>query len=232
MKRYAAIPVLINAVLYSIILITIIRQLWHWEPSIPQIDPNLQWIAWLNPFLDELVAVAKWIFGIPIVFAISYFTFVLSCLIIASPFNDILSEKTECIFRKASVSGSSSGSWGIFIRSIFFTLRILARQLFWSLLMIPFLLIPYIGFLPLFIITAYFTGVALVDIPMCRNNWKRKEKESWIKQYRSRIIGIGALAELSFFIPGLALFIFPIGVVAATILYCQEEFMANNRKLP
>ena len=233
LKRYAAIPVLINLWLYSTIIASIVRQLYTWEPNIPNISPDLNWIAWINPFLDNIAAVAKWIFGLPLIFFISYFTFVFSCLVIASPFNDILSEKTETILtgnRKKPLGQTSQLL--MMTRSILFTSKILLKQLFWSLLVLPLLLIPYIGFLPLLLVTAYFTGIALVDIPMNRHNWKSVQKKSWLRQSKYRIIGLGIIAELSFLLPLLPLFVFPLGVVAGTILYCQDEKSDNNYRIP
>ena len=76
--------------------------------------------------------------SLPIVFVVSYFTFVLSCLIVASPFNDILSEKTERIISKNSSRDLGTNPFAMILRSMFLLLEFYVDSYFGQFFVYPF----------------------------------------------------------------------------------------------
>jgi CysZ protein len=223
LKRFAIIPILLNILIYSFIVSGTFTFLWDWSPNIPATGIDGIIGTWIDQSIMILASILKWILGIPLLFIICYLSFIMSYMLIASPFNDILSEKTELHVKGIDLENTNI-SQGLkhTLKSFGFTLDILMRQLFWTLLALPLLIIPYVGFIPLLCITAYFTGIGFYDIPMSRHGYKNKEKKDRCKENRGKIFALGFIAELSFLIPGLALFTLPLGVIAGTLLYCDE----------
>jgi CysZ protein len=167
--------------------------------------------------------VLKWALVLPFVFIVCYFTFTSVGMIVASPFHDFLSERIEQHLNPTPPQPSAPLWHQIrqMLRNMLSSLRIVVRQIFAMVLTLPFLLVPYIGFLPLFVVTAYFTGLGFLDVPMARHNIRHADKKPIIRSCRWYLLGMGLAMECMFLVPFLALLLLPMGVVAGTILWHQ-----------
>lgn len=227
-KRVAMLPVLVNALVYFLVWGTALWMLWHWDWHLTG-EPWQFWGglgAWLHGTLDGALDVVKWILAIPLLLVGSYFTFTAVGMIVASPFNDLLSERVELAI--CEPQNRPRITWDeqarLTLISVWDSLGILARQILWMLPALPFLLIPYLGFIPLFLVTAYHTGLGFVDVAMARNYLRNPHKRILTRQNRRTLLGIGLAMELLFLVPFLGLFILPLGVVAGTLLYCRFDW--------
>ena len=224
LQRYAYIPVILNLFIYILVIVLSIKLLNDWTVKAPDILTSSEWLQWTQPAWNFLLKMMQWTLIIPLLFIASYFTFIISYLVISSPFNDILSERTEWIKTgKQNSPTSLFQNIKMLVPSLGFTFKILIKQLIWTGVAIPFLLVPGLGFLPLFFVTAYFTGLGFLDIPFSRNGFEIKIKNKKFAELKNQIFSIGLIAEISLLIPGLALFVFPLGVIAGTLLFIEHE---------
>jgi len=205
---------------------------WNWQMA------GTEWHfwggvgGWLYRFLDWFLDVIKWVVGLPLLFIICYFTFTSVGMIVASPLHDFLSERIEL----AICEPQDRPDWSLreqvrlSLRSMRDSLIIVVRQVVAMILTLPFLMVPYVGFLPLFLVTAYYTGLGFLDVAMARNNLRHAHKKPMIRRCRWQLLGMGLAMEWMFLVPFMGLFLLPMGVVAGTELYCRADWVGMFRR--
>ncbi len=241
-KRWAVMPLIVNIIIY-IMLISI----FVWLISLIKI-PELSWEfwgsfgTWLSDIINAMAGILKWTLTMPLVFVLCYFTFTIVGMVVAAPFNDILSEKLEDQICIEVEQGDEEPDRPLrldmkaAVISIISSFKFVVRQIFYSVLTLPFLLIPFVGATMLFLVTAYFTGIGFLDVGMARNYLPYECKLPAISQNKWTIIGFGAGMEILFMIPLAGLLMLPLGVAGGTSLYCDidwERLLSNdNFELP
>ncbi len=145
---------------------------------------------------------------------------------LASPLNDILSEKVEMVYLGGAeklalpfrfTTGAALLSFGDSLWNV-------CKQLFFTVLVLPFLLVPAVGFVPLFLVGGYFAGFGFLDSAMARNFLRPKHKKLLANSCFWQIVGFGAAMQALFAIPFLGLLLMPVGVAAGTLLYCDGDW--------
>jgi len=234
-KRVAVLPVVMNALIYLAVMGGALWWIGHWDWQLSG-EPWQFWGpvgGWLHAAIDHSLNVLKWLVALPALFFFCYFTFTAVGMVVASPFNDLLSERIEralCVpLERPRLSWKVQAK--LMLISLGDSLLILLRQVGWTLLVLPCLIIPYIGFIPLFLVTAYHTGLGFVDVAMARNGLRHRHKQILNRVHRRQLLGIGLAMELMFLIPFMGLFILPLGVVAGTLLYCRFDWEERLRVL-
>ncbi len=224
-KRWAVMPLLANFIVYGLVIALAIYLLTVWEPTF-DFNSDSAFAVWLGNVLTKSFDALKWVVFVPAVLVISYFTFTTVGMVIATPFNDVLSHRTE--FRLTNPAAPSPTSIGYEFSTMLWSIRdaigILIRQVFWTVLALPFLLVPVVGFVPLFLVTAWFGGVGFLDTAMSRNDLRNHHKKVVLRSRRWQILGLGVAMELLFMIPFVGLLVLPIGVIAGTMIYCQYDW--------
>lgn len=225
LKRYAILPLIANIILYVLAVSVFFYFLWNWsvyEVKWDFLGPVGRWLAaavnWMG-WLVKLVAAA-------VALAASFFTFTAVGMALASPLNDILSEKVEMAFvgGRAKMELPLKFTMRAALLSICDSLRTLARQLFYTVLMLPFLFLPVVGFIPLFLVGGYFAGFGFLDSAMARNFLRPRHKRLLVGKRFWEVLGFGAAMQALFAIPFLGMLLMPVGVVAGTLLYCGEDW--------
>ena len=241
-KRWAVMPLVVNFIIYILLIAT-----FFWLIARIHI-PGVSWDfwgatgIWLSELINGMAGVLKWTLAIPLVLAICYFTFTLVGMVVAAPFNDILSEKLEnhICFGSSKKDNEPEIPLRLDMKaaliSISSSFKFALRQVFYSVIALPFLLIPFVGATMLFLVTAYFTGIGFLDVGMARNYLPHECKLPAITQNRWQIIGFGAGMDVLFMIPFAGLLLLPLGVAGGTSLYCSidwERLLCNaNYDLP
>ena len=228
LKRYAALPLLVNAILYVIALMLVFWLLYRWRIAVVEWSFWAPLGGWLAAAVNWLGRFAKVVVGI-MVFTAAFFTFTAVGMVLASPFNDLLSEKVE-----AAYAGSARDAAGIpwritaaaLLASVADSCVTLCRQILYALLALPFLFIPVIGFIPLFLVGSYFSGFGFIDSAMSRNHLYGRYKNLMTAGNALRIIGFGAAMQVLFLIPFAGLLLLPVGVTAGTLMYCDTDWGA------
>lgn len=216
-KRYAVLPLLVNALLFIFLALAAV----HW--ILPAVALEQYAPAWSGAVGVWVLATFKWLIGAVLLFIFFFFGFTAVGMVVASPFNDLLSEKVE-----VAICGSGREAllgWRSWARatlwSLWDSLLIALGQLGCTLLALPFLLIPVVGVAPLFLINAWFAGLGFMDFPLARHFLRRAHRRAGLGPRRWEIFGLGTGMTLLLAIPGLGLLILPLGVTAATVLYCN-----------
>ena len=238
LKRVAILPLLVNTTLFSALIGFAIYLI-----NLVDVPGDVTWDFWgkvgswcaiaFNYISDFFEGFLKWLVMLPLTFIICYYVFAMVGIVIASPFNDILSERVErviCSPREAIILPFSA-KIKLMILSIWDSLRIVMMQLVCTLLCLPFIFIPIVGSIPLITVTAWFTGLGYFDVSLARNNLRSRHKKKSFRLNKWRIFGLGFCMECLFMIPFLNLFFLPIAVTAGTYLYCSfdwEKYFEEN----
>ncbi len=227
LKRYAVLPLIFNIFLYGVAIAVFMYFLWNWnvyEVTWDFLGPVGRWLAAAVNWLGWLVKLAVGMVAL----AAAFFTFTAVGMAAASPLNDILSEKVE-MARLGGVEKMALPfrfTTRAALLSIGDSLWNLCRQLFFTVLALPFLLVPVVGFVPLFVVGGYFAGFGYLDSAMARNFLRPRHKRLLTNSRFWQIIGFGAAMQALFAIPFLGMLLMPVGVTAGTLLYCDEDWEA------
>lgn len=225
---WAIAPLVLNALLYVGVIAMAIWLVGSWQVEVA-------WEfwgstgRWLSDIVNWLFSVMKWLVSIPLIFVVCYFSFTAVGMVVASPLNDMLSERSE-----RSIVGEPEGesiSWrltaALMMYSIWDSLMIVLRQLGWSIVALPFLVVPVVGALPLLLVNAYFTGRGFIDIATARNHLRLHHTSAVLSKRRMQVLGLGGAMMLAFTVPFVGLLLLPVGVVAGALLYCRVDWPAE-----
>lgn len=180
--------------------------------------------AWLAMFGWLLGAV----FWIALAFIV-VFCFVPLATLIASPFNDILSEKVEKLYTGHTTE--MAFSLRILLKTIAIGLHTSLRLMLVTLGLIactlPLHLIPGIGSVlatvASSVITIRFLSLQFTAYSMDRRLYTYAQRRDFLRRNRARTIGLGAMAFAIMLVPiANALFI-SISAVAGTLLFCDTQ---------
>lgn len=179
---------------------------------------------WLK-VLGWIVSVLVWL----ILAVLVIFLFVPIGALIASPFNDILSEKTEVILTGSTVD--ESFSLKSLARGIVVGARASLRLTFVTLaLLVPLLLlnfIPVIGQVLYAVLSAAvtirFLALEFTSYSMDRRYYDWRRRDAFLRRNRARTIGLGTMAWALMLVPVVNALFIPVSAVAGTILFCETE---------
>lgn len=164
-----------------------------------------------------------------LVLVVSAIAFVPLAALVASPFNDLLSEKTEKIYLNVSVDEPFS------IRNLIRAIKVgikgeIARTIKVAvLLLLAFSLniIPVIGSVASTIlstaITIRFLSLEFTSFSMDRRLFTWPQKQDYLRRYRAATIGFGAMAFVIMLVPVVNAFFIPVSAIAGTLLFCDTE---------
>jgi CysZ protein len=211
--RYALAPFVINVVVFSAILYfadayfshfvdeyLIYGEAWWWK--------ILEWIA------HALVLM--------VILVISFFTFTAVGNLIAAPFNDVLSEKTEHMI--CGTISEEPFSFRIMLREAVRSLgdEVKKLSLFSGAMGILFIVnfIPFAG-PPVFalcsiLLTLYFLVIEYTGFVCSRKRVGLVRQRVFIRTHRAQALGFGVAVMLALMVPLVQLFTIPLAVVAAT----------------
>lgn len=150
-------------------------------------------------------------------------TFVIG-LIVAGPFNDLLSEKTEALATGREEPPFSIRRLGKnIVRSVVVELQKAGFFLGIPLLFFPLHLIPLVGNLAAIVATGLFemwaTGFAFTDYPQGRRLHSFAQRLTFARGHAMALVTFGSI----FWIPGLLIFCTPPLIVGGTLLYTDLE---------
>ncbi len=215
--RYFLIPFGINILIFGIgtwIFYAYFGDLISWVPT---------WEAWYGKILYYLVSV---------VFILLYalfmvFGFTAIGSIIASPFLDVLSQRTEEIYLGKTIDEPFSFKILIKDSSAAVTNEIKKLSMFLALQIILLLanFIPVLGSIfyaiaaPL--LTIFFLAFEYMDFTFSRKRETFGQKTRFIFKNKGACMGMGASFFFTTIIPFINFFVMPIAVIGATLLYLK-----------
>ncbi|MEM7260754.1 MAG: EI24 domain-containing protein [Planctomycetota bacterium] len=195
--------------------------------------------AWLFPDWDHwfwkilgyvivtLLMVCMWIFGL-----------VTFGSIVASPFNDYLSQQVEA--KMLHGQEPVPGGFARLMRDLAHTVKHetvrLAIYIVIFLVFMPLLLIPFVGGVLFMVIMGYvnmrYLAWNALDYCMARRLWGFRAKMAFLKRHRSRTLGYGAASLTFLAIPFTLLFVLPILAVGGSVLFCRILLEEGEAKGP
>ena len=224
LRRYAVLPFLAN-VLAFILLFAILLAAFSalnvsaWAPD---------WLGWFGEWFLRIV---KWGVLLALYVVVLVFGFTPIGLVLVSPINDLLSERVEHVV--CGRGGEPELPWRMWLKITLYSLRdsasVALRQILFTILTLPFLLIPVVGPVPLLVVGAYYEGMGFYDVPLARHLLRPAHRRVGLKGRWWERLGLGAAMVLLLAIPGAGLFALPLGVTAATILYTEIDWVGRLR---
>lgn len=216
---FIALPALINAVLFVAAVVLLVGRADDWLGAWwakPGGEAGLGWLLLAGWYVAWLAAVALGL-------ALAYVLVLLVGGIIASPFNDVLSERTEqCLTGRADVPQPGDSFLGGILSSIGSTATITGLYV---VLMIPVLLLslaPGLGSLAAAVlggfVSAFFLALEYTDTLLERYGFRLREKVRLLRGNLALAVGFGLGASLLLWIPLLNFLCIPIAVVGGTAL--------------
>lgn len=224
--RYVALPILANTLVYAGVFALALWALRTWDIEISQWEFLGPVGGWLSTAAEWTLEALKWLVAIVLLLTLGYFTFTTVGMLIASPFHDPLSGRVEASLPggASSPGGGLAAATGAALRGFLFALRTLAWQIVCMLAALPFLVLPVVGFIPLLVVVAWFSGLGFVDVPMARHDFRLRHRRAWVRSRRGAIFALGVAMELLFLVPFAGLLLLPLGVIGATVLFCETDW--------
>ncbi len=213
LKRYVALPILINALLMTALiyfgggyLLDKIQWIVDWLPS---------WLSWLTWIITPIAALTL------ISITLYFFSAVLN--LIAGPFNGLLSEAVETKVKDAAIPDEAIGK---------LVSRTLQRELQKLGYFIPrYLALLIISFIPVvniispvlwFIFGAWVLTLQYLDYALDNNGHSFTDLHKALKLQPFTTLGFGFVVALGFMIPVVNLFVMPAAVCGATLYWSEQ----------
>ncbi len=201
-------PIITTLVFFALLLYGLLAGLWSFMHS--------TYLAAVSNYSGILFVIASILLLTAIsFFAITLLTFMMSLL--ASPFNDILAEKTE---RALGIKEVPHWSAGRFIRVFFLDIRKSIITVLSAIIFSIGMLIPVANMI-FFIGLALLNTFTFITYPQSRREQGLIRSLSWIKSNLPISLGFGMVTLLLFSIPVVGFFMLPISVVGGTLLFCE-----------
>lgn len=160
------------------------------------------------------------IFGGLLVAALGLMIFKNLVLALASPIMSPLSEKVERhLTGKSPIPFNLSQFTSDLIRGIRISIRLIVRELFFTILLLLLGLIPFFSpfiAIAIFMIQAYYAGAGNIDFALERH-FRLRDSVRFVRQHRMLAIGNGTVYVLLLLTGVGFLVALPLGVVAATV---------------
>jgi CysZ protein len=206
LRGFVIIPILINIVLYSIVLVL---GYYYVDELITSAIPS--WLHWLNWILWPLFFISF--------FVLSFFSFTVLANLIASPFYGLLAARTQSLI-SGEVQVVEQPISQVLIAESKRVLYIITRML---PLLILFL-IPVINVIASFVLAifgAWCLAMEYMAYPLENEGLLFAEQKELLKTTRLGVLSFGGLTMLGLTLPLLNIIIAPAAVIGAT-LYLHE----------
>ncbi len=226
MWHLALLPFFLSLALYALI----IGFGWHWVHGLLSSYFLNEGRGW--QILGWILGGVFWILTL----VVSAFAFVPIATLVANPFNDLLSEKTERLYKGIDDNQPFSSQrllralWIGITGEIMRTLTLALLLVFaFSLGFVPFVGPPISAALSTFF-TIRYLSLEYTSFSMDRRLYLWKEKKDFLRWHRARSLGFGAMAFLILTIPVVNAFFIPVSAVAGTLLFCDTELAERFQK--
>ncbi len=215
LKRYLAVPILVNILVFSFVAWLGIGQ---FERLFDRFLPESSWLHYF-----------RWILWPIFIFAfllIIFYTFTVIANLLAAPFNGILAAEAEKRLTGIAPPEAPGNIASEIIPSIASELRKLAYFLIRAIPLLLLFLIPVVQIAAPFLwmaFSAWFLAIEYMDYPMGNHGLRFKQQFSKLRRMRYTALGFGAGVTLMMMVPVLNFAAMPAAVAGATILWCESR---------
>lgn len=216
--RYMAIPFAINVLVFSL---SVYFGLGLFEGLLETYAPSTE--VWYGMILYYLA----WTVALLLTTVVVFFSFTVIGNLIASPFNELLSERTEVLRAGSAVAEKFTAGrfWFEAKNALLVEVKKMAVFIAGMLLLLTINLLPGIGALlyavlaPLF--TLFFLVVEYLAFVLMRKQLSFAEQRRYVSKRPIMMLGFGCGVFCLLAIPFLQFFCIPLAVVGATLLWCD-----------
>ena len=208
-RKYAVIPLLINALLFLAVIIFGATAMNDFINSLTGWWQFLEWLLWPLFVLVTLTVV--------------FFTFSVMANLVGAPFNGFLAEAVERHLTGSAVSEDEGGSR--LLQEVVKAVRSESTKfLYFISRAIPLLLLMLVPGLQILWIVfgAWMLALEYIDYPMGNHGYTFREERDRLKQRRMLAFGFGGSVMLMTLIPFLNFIVMPVAVAGATRLWVEE----------
>ena len=170
-----------------------------------------------------------WVIAVLLTAVLVFFSFTVVGNLVASPFNDLLSERTEQILtgKEADEAFSLRRFLGDMGKTLLMELKKMWVFVVAMLLILPLNLLPGLGSalytILAVMLTLFFLSVEYLSFIMVRKRQFFNEQRRFISGRKFLMLGFGCGVMVLLAIPFLQFFCIPLAVIAATRLWCDEQ---------
>ncbi len=217
--RFVLIPFLINLFVFSG---SIYLGLDFFNDSVVHLIPQGEAWYW------AVIYYFLWILAVAVTAVMVFFSFTVVGNLISSPFNDLLSEKTERLLTGAGddTPFSLKGFWQDALRTLFVEVKKISVFVFLMLFLLLLNLIPGVGSIAYSVLavmlTLFFLVVEYMGFVFSRKRMDFGEQRRYIFSRKTTMLGFGTGVLALLAIPFLQFVCIPLAVVSATRLWCDE----------
>ena len=177
------------------------------------------WLPALAPFMLAIPAyVAGWggyVLMVPVALVVVRFAVL---PIVAGPFYDVLSARTQALVRGESASGvDGRGAWWSIVHSV----RTAGYALGLGVLALLFGLIPVVGPVVAVVLAAKLEALAALDVTFAHHGMALAEKRAWLSAHRSTVLGAGLLMAWVGLVPFVGAVLTPGAVVGLCVVFVR-----------
>jgi len=218
--RFVLIPFLINTLIFSL---TVYFGFGFFDGLVAKYIPEGDAWYWL------LLSYAVWVLAVLVTVVLVFFSFTVIGNLIASPFNDLLSEKTEKMLTGAQAD--QAFALRVFLqdtkRVVITELKKISFFIAGMVVLLLFNLIPVVGgFLYTglaFLLTLFFLVVEYLGYILERKRFTFARQRQYIMARKFLMLGFGTGIMAVLAIPFMQFLCIPLGVVGATLLWFDLE---------
>ncbi|GLQ32785.1 sulfate transporter CysZ [Litoribrevibacter albus] len=217
LRWYVLGPLLINITVFAGLGLYIFSWIPDWMMAAQGLFP--EWLAWLSWLIAPLVVLAVIIVGIS--------TFNIIGNILAAPLNAFLSEKVEKLELGERYVAPEERT--IAQEAIHAVIREFRKLLYYLPRFLVLLIISFIPGVNLvapflwFAFGAWLMAFQYFDYPLDNRRYDFAKSRAWIHSRPVRSLSFGSVTSVLFMIPGVNLFMMPLCVVWATLLWLEEQ---------
>jgi CysZ protein len=207
LKRWAAVPILLSILVFIGFITAASWVAAHYGAEVGH--------GWWGTIASIAAGTASFIATL----LIGFFTFAIMANVVASPFNDVLSRKTEVLL--SGTTGEVAGGSFIhdMLRAVLSAVKLAVIQVAAMVPALLLLLIPVIGFLLFAIPASFFLGMTFLDYPFERRKMRVGEKLRFCWEHFAEVFGFGVVTYALMLVPVVNVLVIPPATVGATMLY-------------
>ena len=219
-KRYVAIPLAINILLFSVAIWLGFSYVGDLVNALMPVLPD--WLAMIDWLISGLLYI---LFGI-ICILVVFFTFSALANVVAAPFNDLLCVAVAKKLGGANVFADTSEPPFLqtIVPSMMHEVRKLAYFAGWSIPFVILLIIPginVIGAVLWFLFSAWMLNYEYMEYPMSQDKLDFEAQKAQLKSRKLLSLSYGSIVSTATLIPLVNFLVMPVAVAGATVMWIE-----------
>jgi len=207
MRRWAVCPLLINALVFSLVMVGGVWVAAHYASQLSETTWGVLWgsLAGVLAFLMILI--------------VCFFTFGLVAPVFAAPFNELLSQHTEMRITGTTGEFKDRAFAAEMLRALWSAIKMFMLEMTVVLPAMLLLLIPFLGAVLFALPAGFFIALAYLDYPLDRRKLGVRRKLAFCRRHTADVMGFGILTYLVTMVPFVNVLMIPVAAVGATRLF-------------